>query len=226
MAVNFNRASKYDGWLLLFMHTSWLMKRVLTAAAGVGELLLSIIRPTQCSGAGTQFLVCLVALPCVSHFHARPRCIQAAPEHVGLLHVLIHLCEMGNLAVIESSLEACDRLCAVAGDCGHLAHMPSHIYCLVGRWHDAVQANQRAIDADNRYVSLDPVKASREFYTLYRCVSLPTLDGTSRGCFACCCDCEITLFALFALRTTKNCPPAQRHACEYGRIPRVGACTT
>jgi hypothetical protein len=31
--------------------------------------------------------------------------------------------------------------------------MPAHIYARVGRWHDAVIANQKAIEADNLYLS-------------------------------------------------------------------------
>jgi len=32
-------------------------------------------------------------------------------------------------------------------------HMPAHIYSRVGRWHDAVIANQRAIEADDAYLA-------------------------------------------------------------------------
>lgn len=41
---------------------------------------------------------------------------------------------MGDMAVIESALEACESLQVLANDCGHFAHMPAHIYCLTGRW--------------------------------------------------------------------------------------------
>jgi len=33
-------------------------------------------------------------------------------------------------------------------------HMPAHIYSRVGRWHDAVLANQRAIEADDAYLAV------------------------------------------------------------------------
>lgn len=32
----------------------------------------------------------------------------------------------------------------------HLIHMPSHIYLRVGRWHDAVAANTRALDVEEQ----------------------------------------------------------------------------
>jgi tetratricopeptide (TPR) repeat protein len=37
---------------------------------------------------------------------------------------------------------------------GHLVHMPAHIYARVGRWHDAVIANERAIEADDAYLAV------------------------------------------------------------------------
>ncbi len=36
---------------------------------------------------------------------------------------------------------------------GHMVHMPSHIYIRVGRYLDAVKANQDAILADEDYIS-------------------------------------------------------------------------
>src|SRR5690606_12827630 len=35
-----------------------------------------------------------------------------------------------------------------------LVHMPAHIYARVGRWHDAVLANQRAVEADDAYLAV------------------------------------------------------------------------
>ena len=37
---------------------------------------------------------------------------------------------------------------------GHLVHMPAHIYARVGRFHDAVIANQKAIGADDAYLAI------------------------------------------------------------------------
>src|SRR5690606_37389509 len=49
---------------------------------------------------------------------------------------------------------AADRLRKLVPGSGHLVHMPAHIYARVGRWHDAVVANQRAIEADDAYLAL------------------------------------------------------------------------
>ena len=35
---------------------------------------------------------------------------------------------------------------------GHMVHMPAHIYIRVGRWNDAVQANQHAIHTDEVFI--------------------------------------------------------------------------
>ncbi len=48
---------------------------------------------------------------------------------------------------------AADRLRTLIPGSGHLVHMPAHIYARVGRWHDAVVANQTAIAADNDYLA-------------------------------------------------------------------------
>ncbi|MDD1643856.1 MAG: hypothetical protein LUQ29_11410, partial [Methylococcaceae bacterium] len=36
---------------------------------------------------------------------------------------------------------------------GHLVHMPAHIYIRVGRYRDAILANQRAVKIDQGYLS-------------------------------------------------------------------------
>eukprot|EP00039_Didymoeca_costata_P030603 m.30446 g.30446 ORF g.30446 m.30446 type:complete len:612 (+) comp8203_c0_seq2:165-2000(+) len=100
--------------------------------------------------------------------------LKIDPKHPGLLHFLIHLCEMGNHesdGPIQGCLKECDDLYELAKDtdCGHLSHMPGHIYCLVGEWNKAVEVNMAAVLADERYVKLDVKKACSEFYTLYRC---------------------------------------------------------
>jgi tetratricopeptide (TPR) repeat protein len=36
---------------------------------------------------------------------------------------------------------------------GHIVHMPAHIYIRVGRWNDAIAANQHAVHADQSYIA-------------------------------------------------------------------------
>jgi len=72
------------------------------------------------------------------------------PDHAGALHLYVHAVEAS--ANPQRGAEAADRLRALIPGSGHLVHMPAHIYSRVGRWHDAVLANQRAIEADNAYL--------------------------------------------------------------------------
>ena len=54
----------------------------------------------------------------------------------------------------QRGVAAADRLRELIPGSGHLVHMPAHIYARVGRWHDAMIANQRAIEADDAYLAL------------------------------------------------------------------------
>jgi tetratricopeptide (TPR) repeat protein len=73
------------------------------------------------------------------------------PDHAGALHLYVHAVEAS--AHPQRGAAAADRLRALIPGSGHLVHMPAHIYSRVGRWHDAVIANQRAIEADNAYLT-------------------------------------------------------------------------
>lgn len=74
------------------------------------------------------------------------------PDHAGALNLYVHAVEAS--ADPQRGVEAADRLRTLVPGSGHLVHMPAHIYARVGRWHDAVIANQRAIEADDAYLAL------------------------------------------------------------------------
>ncbi len=74
------------------------------------------------------------------------------PDHAGALHLYVHAVEAS--ADPQRGAAAADRLRTLVPGSGHLVHMPAHIYARVGRWHDAVVANQRAIEADDAYLAL------------------------------------------------------------------------
>ena len=89
--------------------------------------------------------------------------LALAPHHPGANHFYIH--------AVEASPDpgrgkvAADRLRGLVPGSGHLVHMPSHIDIRTGDYRAAAEANQRAIEADLRYVE----QAGRHgFYTLYR----------------------------------------------------------
>jgi tetratricopeptide (TPR) repeat protein len=74
------------------------------------------------------------------------------PDHAGALHLYVHAVEAS--ADPRRGVVAADRLRELIPGSGHLVHMPAHIYARVGRWHDAVLANQKAIAADDAYLAI------------------------------------------------------------------------
>eukprot|EP00913_Durusdinium_trenchii_P028369 g26597.t1 len=90
------------------------------------------------------------------------RTIAKHPKHPGANHFYIHAIEASPWP--EKGIPSAERLTNLVPGSGHLVHMPSHIFIRVGRYHDAVTANQRAIQADEAYFA----KAPRpNFYSLY-----------------------------------------------------------
>ena len=83
--------------------------------------------------------------------------------HPGLLHFYIHLMEMSPTP--EAALPAADALRELVPDAGHLVHMPSHIDVLLGDYARTIEANERAIEADDRWFAEGDRLA---FYALYR----------------------------------------------------------
>ncbi|MDZ7652179.1 MAG: hypothetical protein U5L03_06230 [Burkholderiaceae bacterium] len=74
------------------------------------------------------------------------RVLLRSPDHAGALHYRIHAYEQSPTP--ERALDAAQRLPALAPNAGHLVHMPSHIWVRLGRYADAVAANEAAIEAD------------------------------------------------------------------------------
>jgi tetratricopeptide (TPR) repeat protein len=78
--------------------------------------------------------------------------LKRNPNHPGALHLHIHAVEASLHP--ERGVTSADRLRNLVPGAGHLVHMPGHIYIRVGRYHDAVVANQKAIAADKQSLSL------------------------------------------------------------------------
>lgn len=77
--------------------------------------------------------------------------MQRNADHAGALHLYIHAVEASNDP--DRGAVAADRLRELVPGSGHLVHMPAHIYTRVGRYHDAVVANQKAVAADDAYLA-------------------------------------------------------------------------
>ena len=87
----------------------------------------------------------------------------AAWDHPGVLHLYVHLMEMSPFP--EVALRAGDRLRGLVPDSGHLIHMPTHIDVLCGHYNDVVVSNQKAVEADRRWLARE---GPMSVYTLYR----------------------------------------------------------
>jgi tetratricopeptide (TPR) repeat protein len=81
---------------------------------------------------------------------ALEKAMQLNPDHPGAHHYYIHMVELPKPDLGVPSAEKLESLMPGAG---HLVHMPSHIYIRVGRYKDAVRVNQKAILADEDYIS-------------------------------------------------------------------------
>jgi tetratricopeptide (TPR) repeat protein len=80
------------------------------------------------------------------------RAMKIDPTHPQAAHLYIHTLEAGpNPGKAE---QAADMLRDRVPAAGHLVHMPSHLYARVGRYADAVIANEKAVAADDRFFEI------------------------------------------------------------------------
>jgi len=81
---------------------------------------------------------------------ALEKAMEINPDHPGAHHYYIHMVELPKP---DLAVPSADKLGGLMPAAGHIVHMPSHIYIRVGRYKDAVEANQKAILADEDYIS-------------------------------------------------------------------------
>ena len=90
-------------------------------------------------------------------------CVESA--HVGLLHYDIHVHEMSPWP--ERALTSAQRLENLAAkDAGHLQHMPSHIYALLGDYEAAARCSRLAVVTDKAFL---PALPHAPFYRTLLC---------------------------------------------------------
>ena len=81
------------------------------------------------------------------------RILAQDPEHAPAIHLYIHAVEA---SVNPRRAEPyADRLAKLAPKAGHLVHMPSHIYFVVGRYADSLATNVKAVAADEAYIAAE-----------------------------------------------------------------------
>jgi tetratricopeptide (TPR) repeat protein len=76
--------------------------------------------------------------------------IAVRPDHPGANHFYIHAVEAVDP---ERALPMAQNLAGLMPGAGHLVHMPGHIYIRVGRYEDAIRANEHAVHADETFIS-------------------------------------------------------------------------
>ncbi|UII79308.1 M48 family metallopeptidase [Flagellimonas sp. CMM7] len=81
---------------------------------------------------------------------ALEKAMEINPNNPGAHHYYIHMVELPKP---DLGVASADKLGGLMPAAGHIVHMPSHIYIRVGRYLDAVKANQKAILADEDYIS-------------------------------------------------------------------------
>lgn len=77
------------------------------------------------------------------------RVIGERPDHPAACHFYIHAVEAVHP---DRAVPCAERLAALMPGAGHLVHMPGHIYIRVGRYLDAIRANEHAVHADEAYI--------------------------------------------------------------------------
>ncbi|HNP60485.1 MAG TPA: hypothetical protein PKM72_06565, partial [Nitrospirales bacterium] len=77
--------------------------------------------------------------------------LDQSASHPLANHLYIHIMEASPHP--EKALPSAERLPALVPGSGHLVHMPAHIYIRVGRYRDAVLANQHAVKVDEYYLN-------------------------------------------------------------------------
>lgn len=78
------------------------------------------------------------------------RALEIDSDNPGACHYFIHAVEAAH----PKRAEPCaDRLAALMPGAGHIVHMPGHIYLRVGRYGDAVSANEHAVHSDETYIA-------------------------------------------------------------------------
>ena len=80
--------------------------------------------------------------------------LKRDPDHIGANHLYIHAVEASSSP--QRALESASRLPVLAPSCGHLVHMPSHIYARVGDFESAVTSNEAAVDIDREFFKKTP----------------------------------------------------------------------
>lgn len=77
--------------------------------------------------------------------------LAANPDHVGAIHLYIHLTEASTTP--ERAEPHADRLAGLMPGAGHIVHMGAHTFYRIGRFQDSAEVNKQAVAADEAYLA-------------------------------------------------------------------------
>jgi len=106
------------------------------------------------------------------------RVLELAPSHVAGNHLYIHAVEASPEPARATA--SAERLTTLVPGLGHLVHMPSHVWIRLGRYEEAVAANQAAVEADRAHVErvgADPILTIYRAHDLHFLAYAAMFDG-------------------------------------------------
>lgn len=93
------------------------------------------------------------------------RALDIAPAHPGLTHLYVHAVEMSPRP--EIAMEVADRMYNLVPDSGHMIHMATHIYRLLGMYDKTIELNQVAVNCDRKYLAHESKQQFFKFYVAH-----------------------------------------------------------
>jgi tetratricopeptide (TPR) repeat protein len=97
--------------------------------------------------------------------HLLEAVMRRYPNHAGANHLYIHAVE--SSLTPERAVASAQRLMGIVPSEGHMVHMPGHIWLVLGDFENAVSVNERAVLADQKYLSESGVNGSYYMYYLH-----------------------------------------------------------
>ena len=103
--------------------------------------------------------------------------LKRDPNHLGANHYFIHAVEASSHP--EIALMCAERLKTLLPSSGHILHMSSHIFMMVGDYHQAALSNEAALAADRAYIRNYGVRGNypvhymtHNYYVLFRAYTM------------------------------------------------------
>jgi len=137
--------------------------------------------------------------------------LKKDPGNLGANHYYIHVVEASLHP--EYALICAERLSSMLPASGHILHMPSHIYILVGDYHKAALANEEAVAADREYIREYGIEGIYPVHYLTHNLYFLSRAYAMGGCFSSAKRAAEDLAAFYAPHF-KHMPELEYYACS------------